>query len=130
MGRFFCYQLLETTFDKPWFRKDKNELYILFFKTEWKTEWYIHFQWILNVHTTELHLELHFEQRGKNTNVGKTAKYLEQNLKGLITGSRGGKVYYTKHIPLNNDLSIDENAVKDDIQKITKIIDEQLINKQ
>lgn len=116
--------------DKPWFRKDKNELYILFFKTEWGTKWFIHFQWILDVHTIELRLELHFEQRGKNTNVGKTAKYLEQNLKGLITGSGREKVYYTKRIPLNNDLSIDENGVKDDIQKITKMIDEQLINKQ
>jgi len=129
------YQNLSVLFPPPFyndvkkFRTHGNDWYILFFKEEWRTEWYIHFEWILDVRKIELRLELHFEQRGKNTNVGKTAKYLEQNLKGLITGSGGKKVYYTKRITLNNDLSIDENAVKDDIKKITESIDEYLINK-
>ena len=104
-------------------------MFILFFKKEWKTEWYIHFEFILDVNSVLLRLELHFEQRGKNNNIGKTAKYLKQELPQLIIGSKNQKVYYQKTIILNDDLSINTHAIKDDIQQITKLIDDILINK-
>lgn len=115
--------------DKTRFRSRGNELFILFFKKEWKTEWYIHFEFILDVNSVLLRLELHFEQRGKNNNIGKTAKYLKQELPQLIIGSKNQKVYYQKTIILNDDLSINTHAIKDDIQQITKLIDDILINK-
>jgi hypothetical protein len=108
--------------DKPFFRINGNNIYILFFKKEWNTEWYIHFEYILNIQKVTLRLEIHFEKTNSDKRVKSTKKeFKKSRLPGTID------------IPLNNDLTINEEnriEINSFIKNTTQFLDEQLINKQ
>jgi hypothetical protein len=117
------YDYLATFFcgfenDKPWFRKRGDELYILFFKNEWNTEWYIHFEYILNTKDISLRLEIHFEKPNSDKRVKSMKKVFQTS--GLSESI---------DISLNDDLTIDENnrqEINSFIEKTTAFIDNQL----
>ncbi len=121
------YDYLATFFcgfenDKPWFRSHGNELYILFYKIQWNTEWHIHFEYILNIQKVTLRLEIHFEKTNSDKRVKSTKKeFKKSRLPGTID------------IPLNNDLTINEEnriEINSFIKNTTQFLDEQLMNKK
>ena len=92
----------------------------MFFKEEWQTKWFIHFEYILNFKKgITLSLELHFEQQKGHKKVKDTDEQF--SLKREI------------NLSLNDDLTIekeDSKKIRSFIQSATQFLDEQLINKK
>lgn len=115
----------EFYYDKDFLRKSGYDLFSLFYKIKWNTEWHIHFEYIFNYKEYTMCLELHLEEGKQNDTRITNSLINAPSLKRLIQKHKPS-IFYSKKINVNNDLTFKEESIEEirnDISLITLVLD-------